>query len=67
MMTSKSIETLIDLVENKLSCLEVWDREDARERKTLELALNDLVTMRTAAKRAPRAAEIAVLHSASAA
>jgi hypothetical protein len=67
MMTSKSIETLIDLVENKLSCLEVWDREDARERKTLEMALNELVTMRAAAKRVPRAADVAVLHPASAA
>lgn len=68
MMTSKSIETLIDLVEIKLSCLEVWDREDARERKALEIVLNELVTMRAAAKRLPRtAAEIAVLRPASAA
>jgi hypothetical protein len=46
MMTSKSVETLIDLVEIKLSCLEVWDREDARERRALEIALKELVSLR---------------------
>lgn len=51
MMTSKSVETLIDLVEIKLSCLEVWDREDAKERKALEIALKELVAMRSVAKR----------------
>jgi hypothetical protein len=66
MMTSKSVETLIDLVEIKLSCLEVWDREDARERKTLEIALGELVAMRGGAKRgAP--AEVATLRPATAA
>ena len=48
MMTSKSVETLIDLVEIKLSCLEVWDREDARERQVLEAALNELISLRGA-------------------
>ena len=52
MLTSKSVETLIDLVEIKLSCLEVWDREDAKERRALEIALKELVAMRTGAKRA---------------
>jgi hypothetical protein len=67
MLTSKSLETLIDLVEIKLSCLEVWDREDARERKALEIVLKELIVLR-ADKRAPRAsAESAVLHSVSAA
>jgi len=51
MMTSKSVETLIDLVEIKLSCLEVWDREDAKERKALEIALKELVAMRAGTKR----------------
>ena len=29
-LSQRSIETLLDLVEIKLSCLEVYDREDAR-------------------------------------
>jgi hypothetical protein len=31
-LSKRSIETLIDLVEIKLSCLDVFDREDAREK-----------------------------------
>jgi hypothetical protein len=66
MLMSKSVETLIDLVEIKLSCLEVWDRDDAKERKVLEIALKELVMMRTGDKRAPgQSAEITQLHSAS--
>jgi len=65
MLTSKSAETLIDLVENKLSCLEVWDREDARERKALEIALKELMAFRSGAERVPGpSAEIAALHPA---
>jgi len=68
MLTSKSVETLIDLVEIKLSCLEVWDREDARERKALEIALKELVAMRAGIKRpSSTGAEIAPLRAATAA
>ncbi|MGE5539546.1 MAG: hypothetical protein ACM30I_13085 [Gemmatimonas sp.] len=65
MMTSKSVETLIDLVEIKLSCLEVWDREDARERRALEIALHELIAMRGA--KATAGAEITTLRPATAA
>ena len=34
-LTRRSIATLLDLVEIKLSCIEVVDREDHRELKTL--------------------------------
>jgi hypothetical protein len=66
MLTSKSVEALVDLVEIKLSCLEVWDREDAKERKTLESALKELVAMRTGTKRPMTmgSAEIATLRPA---
>lgn len=67
MLTSKSVETLIDLVENKLSCLEVWDREDARERKALEIALKELVSGRTAIRSPGPGAEVAVLRTVNAA
>jgi hypothetical protein len=67
MLTSKSVETLIDLVEIKLSCLEVWDREDARERKALEIALKELVAMRANNCIPGPSAEIAVLRAVNAA
>ncbi len=41
-MSRRTSETLIDLVEIKLSCLEVIDREDARELANLERCLGEL-------------------------
>jgi hypothetical protein len=41
-MSKRTRETLIDLVEIKLSCLEVIDREDARELANLERCLGEL-------------------------
>lgn len=35
-LSRRVIETLIDLVENKLSCIEVHDHEDSREVAWLE-------------------------------
>ena len=54
MLTHKSIETLIDLVEIKLSCIEVWDRDDRRERDALALVLKDLQTMEKSVARSGR-------------
>ena len=45
-LSQRSIETLLDLVEIKLSCLEVYDREDAREKSYLENARRELSTMK---------------------
>ena len=45
-LSQRSIETLLDLVEIKLSCLEVYDREDAREKSYLENARKELSTMK---------------------
>ncbi|HUL04867.1 MAG TPA: hypothetical protein VLV76_00945 [Candidatus Acidoferrum sp.] len=44
-LSERSIETLLDLVEIKLSCLEVYDREDAREKACLENARKELGAM----------------------
>ncbi|MCG8356877.1 MAG: hypothetical protein MI920_15005 [Kiloniellales bacterium] len=44
-LSQRSLETLIDLVEIKLSCLEVFDREDAREQANLEHCLNELQSL----------------------
>ena len=39
------IETLVDLVEIKLSCIEVYDREDSRELDSLERCRRELLTL----------------------
>lgn len=52
-LSKRSIETLLDLVEIKLSCIEVFDREDQRELHSLEAAKRELAAMmpaRAAAK-----------------
>ncbi len=41
-LSRRSAQTLLDLVENKLSCLMVYDREDARELAILEQARREL-------------------------
>jgi hypothetical protein len=41
-LTKRSVETLIDLVEIKLSCLQVFDRDDAKELDALEQARQEL-------------------------
>ncbi|WP_029006910.1 hypothetical protein [Azospirillum halopraeferens] len=41
-MSKRCVETLIDLVENKLSCLEITDREDQREKELLERCIQEL-------------------------
>jgi hypothetical protein len=44
-LSQRSLETLLDLVEIKLSCLEVFDREDAREKSYLENSRRELISM----------------------
>jgi hypothetical protein len=41
-LSPRSVETLIDLVEIKLSCLDVQDREDREELKVLQRSLSEL-------------------------
>lgn len=41
-LSKRVIETLIDLVEIKLSCMEVHDREDTREITSLENSRQEL-------------------------
>ncbi len=50
-ISKRTLETLIDLVEIKLSCMEVYDREDARELANLERCLGELRTIMTGAAR----------------
>lgn len=51
-LTKKSIETLTDLIENKLASMEVFDREDARELACMEKARRELVSLAEAAQSA---------------
>lgn len=41
-LSEKTLEALLDLVEIKLSCIQVFDRDDAREVATLERAKQEL-------------------------
>lgn len=41
-LSKRCAETLLDLVEIKLSCLEITDREDLREKELLERCLQEL-------------------------
>lgn len=52
-LSKRTIETLIDLVEIKLSCMEVFDREDAREQAALELAVKELSSLLPQKAKAP--------------
>ncbi len=44
-LSKRTIETLNDLVEIKLSCIQVFDRDDAREMAALESARRELAAM----------------------
>ncbi len=51
------IETLVDLVEIKLGCIEVYDREDSRELDSLERCRRELLALIEGAKGAKGAKE----------
>lgn len=44
-LSKPSLEMLIDLVENKLSCMDVWDREDRRQAVILKRCLHELTAI----------------------
>ena len=44
-LSPKSIETLLDLVEIKLSCFQVHDQEDTRELTVLERCRTELMAI----------------------
>lgn len=41
-LSKRVVETLVDLVEIKLSCMEIYDREDSREVVALEQCKSEL-------------------------
>lgn len=44
-LTRRSIETLVDLVENKLSMMDIFDRNDRVEQKLLAETLQELSSL----------------------
>ena len=66
-LSKRSVMTLLDLVEIKLSCIEVMDREDAKERAALEAAKRELTAIMQHAAQARRNAEIVPFAKAQAA
>lgn len=57
--SARTIETLIDLVENKLSYLDITDRDDRAEMKLLQRAL---IELQAGARSAPRASTVSHIH-----
>jgi hypothetical protein len=54
MLTRKSLELLMDLVENKLDTLEIFDRDDRRVLRDLETCRGELAALRAPANSAQR-------------
>ena len=47
-LSPRALETLIDLVEIKLSCLDIFDRDDRKEHLVLKQSLAELEACRRA-------------------
>jgi len=52
-LSRSSVETLIDLVEIKLSCVEVYDRDDSRELVNLQRCKDELMGLAGIVQKAP--------------
>lgn len=44
-LTRRTFETIIDLIENKMSCMEGWDQATSRERAKLEACRRELLDL----------------------
>jgi hypothetical protein len=44
-LSEKTYETILDLIENKMSCMEGWDQATSRERAKLEACRRELVDL----------------------
>lgn len=45
MLSRQTFETILDLIENKMSCMEGWDQATSRERAKLEACRRELVEL----------------------
>ena len=59
-LSKKTFETIMDLIENKMSCMEGWDQAMSRERAKLEACRKELMALRESDVR-PSQAQPAVL------
>lgn len=57
-LSRQSIENLIDLVEIKIGALQVMDREDEREMRSLESCRTELLAMQAALKARRRGIQV---------
>lgn len=44
-LSDKTYETILDLIENKMSCMEGWDQATSRERAKLEACRRELIEL----------------------
>ncbi|MDH3475871.1 MAG: hypothetical protein OEM59_19500 [Rhodospirillales bacterium] len=44
-LSKRTFETIIDLIENKMSCMEGWDQATSRERAKLEACRRELMDL----------------------
>ena len=44
-LSKRTFETILDLIENKISCMEGWDQTTARERGKLEACRRELINV----------------------
>ena len=44
-LSEKTFETILDLIENKMSCMEGWDQATSRERAKLEACRRELIEL----------------------
>ena len=47
-LSKKTFETIMDLIENKMSCMEGWDQATSRERAKLEACRKELMALHQA-------------------
>jgi len=52
-LSRATVETLIDLVEIKLSCVEVYDRDDSRELVNLQRCKEELMDIAGSGQKVP--------------
>lgn len=45
MLSRQTFETILDLIENKMSCMEGWDQATSRERAKLEACRRELIAL----------------------
>ena len=54
MMSRRSIDVMLDLIENRVACMQVIDREDHRQLAIMTQARRELLALRAGASAAPK-------------